>query len=133
MSNPYNSLHLIGRVGKSPEIKTTPKGVKLARFSVCERKLKRDDPERWHQCVAFGRYAELVEKYVGKGRNITVTATLTYNQWKDQAGNQKERAELLVEDIGLLDSAKPAVESPGGDPGPESDSMPPAGDDLPFE
>jgi len=133
MSNPYNTISVVGRVGKSPEVKATPKGIKLARFSICERKLKRDDKDRWHQCVAFGRYAELIEKYVKTGRNIVVKATLTYNVWKDNAGNQRERAELMVEDFGLLDAPKPGTPAPDADYEPEPEPMPEAGDDLPFE
>ena len=74
-----NKVFLIGNVGQEPEIRVTPSGAQVARFSMAtnERWTSRASGEQqehteWHNVVAFGRLAEQVKEYVSKGRQLSL-------------------------------------------------------------
>lgn len=100
MSSTSNFVHISGHVGKDPEIKMTPTGKKVCRFSIAEKKIKRDAPTRWHQCVAWEKCADLVEKHLTKGKEVSINGTLTYNTYTKD-GVKHSRAEIVVDDIGF--------------------------------
>lgn len=112
MSVLRNSVQLFGNVGNEPEIKNLENGKKVASFSIAtSESYKKDGDEKvtnteWHNLVAWGKTAELIEKYIKKGSEIGVSGKLTYNKWEDKDGNKRSRAEIIVNEILLTGKAK---------------------------
>jgi len=82
MSTLKNHVQLIGNVGQEPTITDLESGKKVARFSLATNEnYKNDKGEKvqttdWHTVVAWGKTAEIVEKYAGKGKEIGVSGKL---------------------------------------------------------
>ena len=108
MSTIRNKVQLIGNVGKEPEIVNLDSGKKLAKFSVATNEnFKNGNGERitdtqWHNIIAWGKTAELVEKYVGKGKEVGVEGKLTNRSWDDKDGNKRYITEIVCNELLLL-------------------------------
>ena len=75
MAKSVNKVILIGNLGKDPEVKYTPSGMAVARFTLATNERYKDkegnwqDKTEWHNLVAFQRTAEIVGEYLKKGRS----------------------------------------------------------------
>ena len=73
-----NKVQLIGNLGNAPEVKTLESGKKMARFSVATSESYRNakgekvTETQWHTLVAWGKVAEIVEKYLTKGKEVAI-------------------------------------------------------------
>ena len=103
-----NKVQLIGYVGNQPEIRNTENGKKLARFSVATNEVYRNTKgdkvteTQWHNLVAWGKVAELTEKYLGKGSEVAIEGKLINRSYTDKEGNKKYTTEVLVNEVLLL-------------------------------
>lgn len=108
MSTIRNSVRLIGRVGNAPEIKTFEKGNKLATFSLAtsevyyNEKGEKQESTQWHNIVVWGKIAEVVEKYVEKGKEIAIEGKITYRNYDDKDGIKRYITEIVVSELLLL-------------------------------
>jgi single-strand DNA-binding protein len=109
MARSVNKVILVGNVGKDPEIRATPSGVKVANFTLATSDNQKDaqgnwqERTEWHNLKAFNRTAETVEKYVKKGTKLYVEGKITTNSWEDKETKQKRyRTEIIVFDLMLL-------------------------------
>jgi|TARA_R110002012_G_scaffold319977_1_gene542003 single-strand DNA-binding protein len=108
MSTIRNKVQLIGNVGREPEIVNLESGKKLAKFSVATNEsYKNGNGERitdtqWHNIVAWGKTAELVEKYVNKGKEVGVEGKLTNRSWDDKEGNKRYITEVICNELLLM-------------------------------
>ncbi|TDN95192.1 single-strand binding protein [Salegentibacter sp. 24] len=108
MSTIRNKVQLVGNVGREPEIVNLESGKKLAKFSVATNEnFKNGNGERvtdtqWHNIVAWGKTAELVEKYVNKGKEVGVEGKLTSRSWEDQDGTKRYITEVVCSELLLL-------------------------------
>ncbi len=102
MTTLNNTVQLIGRAGLDPEIKNFENNRKRARFSIAitnyyyNQNGERVENTQWHQLIAWGKTAEVVEKIVKKGRQLAVTGTLTNQSWQDQAGSKHQKTEIVL-------------------------------------
>jgi single-strand DNA-binding protein len=145
-----NKVMLIGNLGKDPEVRAIPSGVKVANFSIAttERYKDRDgnqtEKTEWHNIVMWRGLAEIAEKYLKKGSQIFVEGRLQTRSWDDQAGVKKYMTEIVADNLVMLGKPRGEAGSGGGDRdmGSEpykpqkamaSSNVPPAPeDDLPF-
>jgi single-strand DNA-binding protein len=103
-----NHVQLIGHVGKDPEIKTFESGKKLASFSLATNESyyndKGDKVEQtdWHNLIAWGKTADIIEKLVVKGKELLVQGKLTTRSYDDKEGNKRYVTEVVVSEILLL-------------------------------
>lgn len=103
-----NKVQLIGNTGNAPEVKTLPSGKKLARFSIATSEAyKNDNGERvvdtqWHNIIAWGKVAELVEQLVKKGTEIAIEGKLTHNSYTDAQGIKRYNTEIVTNEFLLL-------------------------------
>jgi single-strand DNA-binding protein len=103
-----NTVQLIGHTGMDPEIKTFEGGKKVASISLATNEsYKNDKGEKveqteWHRVVAWGKVAEIIEKYVTKGKEIVVQGKLTYRSYEDKNGEKRYITEIVANDILLL-------------------------------
>jgi single-strand DNA-binding protein len=109
MAKSVNKVILIGNLGKDPEIKYTPSGVPVAKFSLATNERYKDkagewqDRTEWHNIVAWQRLAEIVGEYVKKGSKIYIEGRLQTSSWEDkQSGEKKYRTEIVAQDLVLL-------------------------------
>ncbi|MCK0157971.1 single-stranded DNA-binding protein [Cellulophaga sp. F20128] len=108
MSTLKNHVQLIGNVGQEPTITNLESGKKVARFSLATNEFyKNDKGEKtqatdWHTVVAWGKTAEIIEKYVGKGKEIGVTGKLRTRTYTTDDGNQRYVTEVEAKEILLL-------------------------------
>ena len=103
-----NKVQLIGHLGANPEIKTLDGGKKLARFNVATgetyRNAKGDKvtDTQWHTLVAWGKVAEIAEKYLKKGSEVAVEGKLINRTYNDKDGNKKYITEVQVNEVLML-------------------------------
>ncbi|HTL10136.1 MAG TPA: single-stranded DNA-binding protein [Chitinophagaceae bacterium] len=108
-----NKVQLIGYVGKQPDIRNTEAGKKWARFNVATSEVYRNakgekvTDTQWHTLVAWGKLAELAEKYINKGTEVAVGGKLVNRSYADKEGNKKYVTEIQVNEVLLL-GGKPA-------------------------
>ena len=108
-----NKVQLIGNLGGSPNIKITETGKKMALFNVATNEVYRNSKgekikeTQWHRVVAWGKVAEIAEKYLEKGREIVIEGRLVNRSYTDKDGIKKYTTEVLVNELLLL-GAKPA-------------------------
>lgn len=103
-----NKVQLIGNLGQNPEIKTLDGGKKMARFSLATSEVYRNaqgekvKETQWHNIVAWGKVAEIVEKYLTKGSEVAVEGKLTNRTYNDKDGNKKYFTEVQVNELLML-------------------------------
>ncbi|HVP38734.1 MAG TPA: single-stranded DNA-binding protein, partial [Candidatus Saccharimonadales bacterium] len=87
-----NKVILVGNVGRDPEVRTTPSGQTVAKFSLAtsenfgSRSGERTERTEWHNIVAWGKQADLCKQYVTKGRQLYVEGRLQTSNWTDPQG-----------------------------------------------
>ena len=95
MSTLRNKVQLIGNLGNDPEIITMDSGKKLAKFSIATNETyKNQQGERvtdtqWHNVIAWGKTAEIIEEYVTKGKEVAVEGKLSHRSYDDKEGNKR--------------------------------------------
>lgn len=104
-----NKVILIGNLGKDPEIKYTPGGTPVAKFSLATNERFKDkdgnwqDRTEWHNITAWARTAEIAGEYLKKGGKVYIEGRLHTHSWDDKASGQKKyMTEIIVNDLVLL-------------------------------
>ncbi|WP_407401639.1 single-stranded DNA-binding protein [Chryseobacterium sp.] len=105
-----NKVTLIGYTGKDVEIINFENGSMKATVSLAtsdhytNAKGEKVEETQWHNLVAFGKTAEILQKYVPKGKEIGVEGKLTYRSYDDKEGMKRYITEIKVDEILLLSS-----------------------------
>jgi single-strand DNA-binding protein len=103
-----NKVQLIGNLGNAPEVRTLDGGKKMARFSVATNESYRNakgekiTETQWHNLVAWGKVAEIVEKYLTKGKEVMVEGKLVNKTYTDKDGVKKYSTEVHVNELLML-------------------------------
>jgi single-strand DNA-binding protein len=107
-----NKVQLIGNLGNAPEVRTAENGKKWVRFSMATNETYRNakgekvTETQWHNLVAWGKLAEIVEKYIGKGKEVVIEGKLVNRSYTDKEGVKKSFTEIHVNELLML-GAKP--------------------------
>ena len=109
MPKSVNKAILVGNVGQDPEVKYTPNGTPVAKFSLATNERFKDrsdewqDRTEWHNIIAWQRLAEVVGEYIKKGTKLYIEGKLQTSSWEDrQSGSKRYRTEIVARDIVLL-------------------------------
>lgn len=108
MSTIKNHVQLIGNVGQEPTITNLENVKKVARFSLATNEYYKNDKgekvqnTEWHTVVAWGKTAEIIEKYAGKGKEIGVSGKLKSRSYEDNDGIKRYVTEVEANEILLL-------------------------------
>jgi single-strand DNA-binding protein len=100
----------MGHLGQNPEVRTTPTGKKVASFSLATNENYTDangekvTETMWHNLVAWGRQADIAEKYLEKGKEICIEGKISNRSYVDKNGQKKYITEIIVADILMLGS-----------------------------
>ncbi len=110
MSTLRNKVQLIGNLGQDPEIITLDGGRKLAKFSIAtnetykNQKGEKITDTQWHNIVAWGKTAEIIENYVTKGKEVAVEGKLTSRSYEDKEGAKRYITEVVCNELVMLGS-----------------------------
>ncbi|WP_423997525.1 single-stranded DNA-binding protein [Maribacter sp. IgM3_T14_3] len=105
-----NHVQLIGNVGQEPTITNLESGKKVACFSLAtneyfkDAKGEKQTDTNWHTVVAWGKTAEIIEKFVSKGKELGVTGKLKTRTYTTDDGNERYVTEVEANEILLLGS-----------------------------
>jgi single-strand DNA-binding protein len=108
MSTLKNSVKLIGNVGQTPEIKNLENGKKVVNFSIATNEVfynsqgEKVSQTYWHNLVAWGKTAKIIENYVEKGKEIAVEGKLVNRTYETKDGYKRHISEILVNEVFLL-------------------------------
>ena len=112
MNNLKNKVQLIGNVGQEPEVKTLTSGQVLAKLSLATTDIyKNKEGEKvketyWHNLIAWGKTATVIQNYVQKGQEIAVEGKLTNRFYEDKEGKKHYITEVIVNELMLMGSKK---------------------------
>jgi len=108
MNTLKNKVQLIGNLGQDPEIINLESGKMLAKFSIATNEsYKNSQGEKitdtqWHNIVAWGKTATIVEKYLQKGKEVAVEGKLTTRSWEDKDGMKRYSTEVVCNELLML-------------------------------
>ncbi len=108
MSSLRNKVQLIGNLGNDPEIVNLDSGKKLAKFSIAtnetykNNKGERVTDTQWHNVVAWGKTAEVIENYVTKGKEVAIEGKLTSRSYETKQGEKRYLTEIVCNELLLL-------------------------------
>ena len=154
MAKSVNKVILIGNLGKDPELKYTPSGTAVTKFSLATADRYKDkagewqERTEWHNIVCWQRTAEIAAEYLKKGGKVFIEGRLRTDSWDDkETGQKKYRTEIVCNDLVLLGGRGESTSDHEGESTPRAkassesqgrggtDSMPPTeitDDDIPF-
>src|SRR5436305_4335684 len=105
-----NKVILVGRLGKDPEIRSTPGGQTVAKFSVAtderftDKNGEKQERTEWHNIVAWGKLAEICGQYLRKGKLVYIEGKIRTDSWDDkESGQKKYRTEIIADTMKMLD------------------------------
>lgn len=97
-----NKAMIYGNLTRDPEVKALPSGMQVCSFSVAtnrtytDRDGKKQESVDYHNVVAFGKQAEVIAKYLTKGRGIYVEGRMQTRSW-DKDGQKQYRTEVIMD------------------------------------
>ena len=108
MNTLRNRVQLIGNLGSDPEIINLEDGKKIAKFSIATNETYKNaqgdkiESTCWHSLIAWNKTAEIVEKYLLKGKEVAIEGKLTNRSYETEEGEKKYVTEVLVNEILML-------------------------------
>lgn len=102
-----NKIFIIGNLTRDPEARSLPSGKAVVSFSVATNRFWTDQQGQkqkqaeFHNVVAFGRLAEIVNQYLKKGSMAFIEGRIQTRNWQDQSGQKRYRTEIIAEAIQL--------------------------------
>ena len=106
----FNKIIIVGHLGRDPEIRYTPQGTALCKFSVATTERRKnavgesEDHTTWFRVTVWGRQAELANEYLAKGRQVYLEGRLRLEEYTDREGNQRTSLEVNATDIQFIAS-----------------------------
>lgn len=103
-----NKVQLIGNVGQDPEIKNLEGGKKVAHLTIATNEVyykengEKVEQTEWHRATAWGKTADIIEKYVTKGKEIAIEGKLTHRSYDDKNGEKRYITEVVISEIVLI-------------------------------
>jgi len=133
-----NKVILVGNLGKDPEIRFTPNGKALCKFSLATSEKWTDNDGNkqsrveWHNVVVWGKAAEACGQYLSKGSKAYIEGSIHTRQYDDKDGNRRYITEINARDVRFLGGGRGGnAESTGS--APSGEDLPPGlDDDIPF-
>jgi len=116
-----NKVILVGRLGKDPEIKSTPGGQTVAKFTIAtdekftDKSGEKQERTEWHNIVAWARLAEICGQYLRKGMLVYIEGSIRTDSWEDKESGQKRyRTEINAREMKMLERKRDSDEGGGG-------------------
>ncbi|MCA9294274.1 MAG: single-stranded DNA-binding protein [Phycisphaerales bacterium] len=148
MAGNVNKVFLMGNLTRDIELRQFPSGGAVGKFGLAVNEKFRDRNDQWQEranfidCEIFGKRAEVMAQYLGKGRAVFIEGKLRLDQWEDQQGQKRSKLKVVVDDFQFVDGPRDGGGGGGGGGGrsyanaPSSsgpgDYEPVPDDDIPF-
>ena len=118
MAVDINVVVLVGRLTRDCELKSTPQGTSVCRFSIAVNRRKRtgdrwEDEVSYFDVVLWGKSAETLKPYLQKGRQVSIEGELRQNRW-DQDGKTVSKVEVVANNVQLLGGGNQGAPVQGG-------------------
>jgi len=100
-----NKAQLIGRITNDPEIKALPSGISVARFGLATNHIyktkegEKKETAQFHNCVVFGKLADIIKQWVKKGQEVYVEGRIEYRSWDKKDGGKGYITEIMIENF----------------------------------
>ena len=104
-----NTITIMGRLVRDPEVRTTPSGVSVTSFTLAVDRDHKNGDEKvtdFIDCVAWRGTADFVGKYFSKGKQAVVSGSLQSDKWEDKDGNKRTSWKVQVGNIYFADSRR---------------------------
>ena len=105
-----NKVILVGRLGKDPEMRSTPNGNTLAKFTIAtderftDKNGEKQERTEWHNITAWGKLGEICGQYLRKGKLVYIEGSIRTDSWDDKESGQKRyRTEIVANTMKMLD------------------------------
>ena len=139
VASDMNSINLVGRCARDPELKaagaTSVLAIRLAFTTQRKAGEAWEDQPNYVDVVTFGRRAEALAGLLTKGDRIGITGRLSWREWETREGGKRQTIEVVANDIHLLGSPRDRQAAPANDmpiaPAPVH-PVPDSTDDIPF-
>jgi len=106
MSRSVNKVILLGRLGKDPELKYTPSGQAVTKFSLATSERWKDkgsgefqERTEWHNIVCWSKLAETANQYLTKGSSVYIEGRLQTRSWEDKENKRHYMTEVIVNEM----------------------------------
>jgi single-strand DNA-binding protein len=131
-----NKVTILGNLTRDPEMKSLPTGLKVVTFSLATNRSWKDqqgmkkESVEYHNVVAFGKPAEIINQYSKKGSSLYVEGRLQTRSWDDASGVKKYRTEIVLENFQFGPKAQGAGSYQEGSQTPANQSTPESKSDF---
>ena len=116
-----NKVMLMGNLTRDPDLSYLPSQTAVSNFGIAvNRKWKSKDGDSKEEvcfvdCVAFGKTAETINKYLSKGKPLFIEGRLQFDSWTAQDGTKRSKHKVMVESFQFIPSAEAQdQQSPSG-------------------
>lgn len=107
-----NSVSLVGRLTRDPEIKYTESGKTIARFAVAVDRRKKDSGADFINIVAFDKTGEFIEKYFRKGQRIGITGRIQTGSYDGKDGKKVYTFDVVADNVEFVESKGASAPTP---------------------
>ncbi len=126
-----NSVTLVGRAGRDPEVRYFESGTVVANLTMAVNRRNRDDEPDWFNLEIWGKQAQIAADYVKKGSLIGITGSFKLDSWKDRnTGEERNKPVVRVDRLELLGSKRDSENS--NFQSNNSFNQQPSNDEIPF-
>ena len=126
-----NSVTLVGRAGRDPEVRYFESGTVVANLTMAVNRRNREDEPDWFNLEIWGKQAQVAADYVKKGSLIGVTGSFKMDSWKDRnTGEARNKPVVRVDRLELLGSKRDSENS--NFQNNNSFNQQPSNDEIPF-
>ena len=102
-----NSINLVGRAGREPDVRYFESGSTVANFTLAVNRISRNDEPDWFNLEIWGKQAQIAADYVKKGSLVGITGSFKIDSWKDKnTGEDRFKPVVRVDRLNLLSSRK---------------------------
>ena len=102
-----NSVTLVGRAGRDPEVRYFESGTVVANLTMAVNRRNRNDEPDWFNLEIWGKQAQVAADYVKKGSLIGITGSFKLDSWKDRnTGEDRNKPVVRVDRLELLGSKR---------------------------
>ena len=105
-----NKVILVGRLGKDPEVRSTPGGQTVTKFTMAtderytDKSGEKQERTEWHNIVAWGRLGEICGQYLRKGKLVYIEGAIRTESWDDkESGQKKYKTTVVANEMKMLD------------------------------
>ena len=122
-----NQVFLMGHLTRDVDVRYTPSGMAIADFSIAINTHRKDkqDEVYFANITAFGKQAEVLEQYAGKGTALFVAGRLVRDKWEDNDGNTRSKDKVILSNFQFVGGKKKTDKLPDTEEDDEnSENMP---------